>query len=124
MSAPLLLHLVDLALALSAAELAWRLWRGWRGWRRGRRPDHPSTAARAAMPGMTPAHLLAGLGLMGALRLALAGAEPWAVALCLSGAGLAHLVSAFGLNVFVRRSRADLRCQAGSPLPRGESQPP
>jgi hypothetical protein len=70
-----LLRLVDLVLVISVVELAWLMLR-----RQGVRLDKPSLLA----------NLLAGLGLVLALRLGLSGAGlPW-VALCLAGAGAAH----------------------------------
>jgi hypothetical protein len=71
--AALLLHLVDLVLAVSLLELAWLLLR---------RP----TAAGGLLP-----NLLAGLSLTLALRLGLGGAGLAWVAPCLIAAGLAHL---------------------------------
>lgn len=71
--------LVDVALAISVAELLWSLWRA------------PSGVARRAVL----ANLAAGLGLMLGLRLSLSGPSgptAWAVLLCLSVAGLAHLI--------------------------------
>ncbi|MGY0195775.1 hypothetical protein ACWA7J_11965 [Leptothrix sp. BB-4] len=80
--APTLRLLVDVALAISVAELLWSLWRA------------PSGPARRAVL----ANLAAGLGLMLGLRLSLSGpGDPsgptaWAVLACLGVAGLAHLI--------------------------------
>jgi hypothetical protein len=75
--------LVDVALAISVAELLWSLWRA------------PAGVARRAVL----AHLAAGLGLMLGLRLSLnlsltgpSGLTAWAVLACLSVAGLALLI--------------------------------
>nr|WP_316640870.1 hypothetical protein [uncultured Roseateles sp.] len=75
--AELLLHLVDLVLAVSLLELAWLMLRR----------SAPHLARRPLL-----VNLLAGLALMLGLRLGLSGAAlPW-VALCLAAAGVAHLL--------------------------------
>jgi len=74
--AALLLHLVDVALLVSVAELLWLLVRS------------PARLPRLALL----ANLGAGLSLMLALRLSLAGHGLWPVAACMSCAGLAHVL--------------------------------
>ncbi len=100
----LLLHLVDLALLISVAELLWLLVRS------------PAGLSRLALL----ANLGAGLALMLALRLSLAGQGLWPVAACLSCAGLAHV-----LDLALRR-RGVVRAVrwADSPLDRSESPSP
>jgi hypothetical protein len=84
----LLLTLVDVVLLVSVLEMVWLLLR---------------RSARGLSRGALVANLLAGLGLVAALRLALAGAGlPW-VAACLVGAGLAH---ALDLQARWRAARA------------------
>lgn len=72
--AELLLHLVDLVLAVSLIELLWLL---------ARRP----TAMAQLMP-----NLLAGLSLTLALRLSLVGAGLVWIVVCLAAAGLSHML--------------------------------
>ncbi len=94
--APTLRLLVDVALAISVAELLWSL---------GRAPSGP--ARRAVL-----ANLAAGLALMMGLRLSLSGpAEQmaWAVLACLTLAGLAHLI-----DVRLRLSAGTAPCPAGT----------
>lgn len=94
--AALLRGLVDLALFISAAELAWSVWRA------------PAGSARLAVA----AHLCAGLGLMLALRLSLSGPPErtaWAVLVCLSLAGLAHLI-----DVRLRLAAGAAPCPVGT----------
>lgn len=71
----LLLYFVDLALLISTAELLWLL---------SRRSTSREQLALLA-------HLGAGLALMMALRLGLAGAGLWPVASCLACSGMAHV---------------------------------
>jgi hypothetical protein len=88
--------LVDVALAISVAELLWSLARAGSG-----------PARRALL-----ANLTAGLGLMLGLRLSLSGAPEqtaWAVLACLSVAGLAHLI-----DVRLRLSAGPAPCPVGT----------
>lgn len=103
MNAAQLLPLVDLALAVSAAELLWRLWRA----------DSVAAGWRAAP------HLLAGLALMLGLRLALAGAAGWGVLACLICSGIAH-----ALDSLLPGPEARTRCRAGRSLNSTESLKP
>lgn len=96
----LLARLVDVALFVSLAELFWRLWR------------QPAGEAR----GPLLAHLGAGLALMVALRLTLAGAGLWPVAACLACSGIAHVVDS-GL----RRRIAARSCRPGTTFDPKES---
>jgi hypothetical protein len=66
----LLLHLVDGVMAVSVIELLWRL---------------RSASGRSSAAWWLP-HLLAGLALIAALRLSLAGVGIWGVAPCLAAA--------------------------------------
>jgi len=72
--AQLLLHLVDLVLAVSLIELLWLL---------ARRPT--------GLANLAP-NVLAGLSLTLALRLSLVGSNVAWIVLCLAAAGLAHLL--------------------------------
>ncbi len=82
----LLLHLVDLVLAVSLLELLWLLLR------------------RPALLAQLLPNLLAGLSLTLALRLGLGGAGLAWVAPCLAAAGAAHL-----LDLRARRQPAELK---------------
>ncbi|RZS58545.1 hypothetical protein [Sphaerotilus mobilis] len=94
---PTLRLLVDLALAISLGELLWSAWRT------------PPGRARLAVL----AHLGAGLGLMLALRFSLArepgDATTAAVLVCLTLAGLSHLI-----DVRLRLSAGTAACPAGA----------
>lgn len=83
--AALLLHLVDLVLAVSLIELLWLVLR---------RPT--------ALANLAP-NLLAGLSLTLALRLSLVGADLAWIVLCLAAAGVSHL-----LDVLARRRHSNL----------------
>lgn len=83
--AALLLHLVDLVLAVSLIELLWLLLR---------RPT--------GLPNLAP-NLLAGLSLTLALRLSLVGANLAWIVLCLALAGVSHL-----LDLLARRRHPEL----------------
>lgn len=83
--AALLLHLVDLVLAVSLIELLWLLLR---------RP--------AGFANLAP-NLLAGLSLTLALRLSLVGADLAWIVLCLAAAGLSHL-----MDLLARHRRPEL----------------
>ena len=72
--AALLLHLVDLVLAISLIELLWLFLR------------RPARLAKLAP------NLLAGLSLILALRLSLVGAGALWIVLCLAGSGVSHLL--------------------------------
>ena len=100
----LLLHLVDLALLISVAELLWLLARS------------PAGLPRLAVL----ANLGAGLALMLALRLSLAGQGLWPVAACLLCAGLAHV-----LDLTLRqRGAVGAARRVDPPLDRSESPSP
>ena len=88
--AQLLLHLVDLVLAVSLLEGLWLLLR---------RP--------AAYPQWLP-NLMAGLSLTLALRLGLAGAGLFWVAPCLAAAGLSHLLDVRARRCMMTPSRPAL----------------
>ena len=83
--AQLLLHLVDLVLAVSLIELLWLSLR------------RPTGLAKLAP------NLLAGLSLTLALRLSLVGANIAWIVLCLAFAGMAHL-----LDLLARRRQPEL----------------
>lgn len=97
--AALLLHLVDLVLAVSLIELLWLLLR---------RP--------AGLPNLAP-NLLAGLSLILALRLSLVGAGPAWIVLCLVAAGVSHL-----MDLLARRRHAELFTPT-QPLGQGRQAP-
>jgi hypothetical protein len=99
----LLRWMVDLALAVSVAELLVRTW-------------------RAPAPLAVAVHLLAGLGLMLALRLQLAQAGLVPVAACLAGAGLAHAIDARRRSLSARdTSRAPVIPTEAAPRREGSS---
>ncbi|CAN5339778.1 hypothetical protein BH11PSE10_BH11PSE10_18520 [soil metagenome] len=94
----LLLHLVDLVLAVSLLELLWLVLR----------------RERAALPQLLP-NLLAGLSLSLALRLALGGAGLAWIAPCLLAAGVAHLLDLHARGRFPAACKHDLKPPAHSP---------
>lgn len=97
--AELLLHLVDLVLAVSLIELLWLLLR---------RPTGLSNLAP---------NLLAGLSLTLALRLSLVGAGLAWIVLCLAFAGVSHL-----LDLLARRRHPELFVPT-QPLGQGRQAP-
>lgn len=97
--AALLLHLVDLVLAVSLIELLWLLLR------------RPTGVANLAP------NLLAGLSLTLALRLSLVGASVAWIVLCLAAAGAAHL-----MDLLARRRRPELFTPT-QPLGQGRQAP-
>lgn len=72
--AALLLHLVDLVLAVNLIEMLWL-----------------SLRRRTGLAHLLP-NLLAGLSLTLALRLSLVGADPAWIVVCLAAAGVSHLM--------------------------------
>jgi hypothetical protein len=99
LDAQLLLHLVDLVLAVSLIELLWLLLR------------RPTGLANLAP------NVLAGLSLTLALRLSLVGSNPAWIVLCLAAAGLAHL-----LDLRARRRHPELFTPT-QPLGQGRQAP-
>ena len=97
--AALLLHLVDLVLAVSLIELLWLALR---------RPT--------GLANLGP-NLLAGLSLTLALRLSLVGADPAWIVVCLAAAGVSHL-----LDLLARRRHPDLFTPT-QPLGQGRQAP-
>ena len=97
--AALLLHLVDLVLAVSLIELLWLLLR---------RPT--------GLANLVP-NLLAGLSLTLALRLSLVGAGLAWIVLCLAAAGVSHL-----MDLLARRRRPELFTPT-QPLGQGRQSP-
>jgi len=97
--AALLLHLVDLVLAVSLIELLWLLLR---------RP--------AGLANLVP-NLLAGLSLTLALRLSLVGADLAWIVLCLAAAGVSHL-----LDLLARRNHPEVFTPT-QPLGQGRQAP-
>lgn len=97
--ADLLLHLVDLVLAVSLIELLWLLLR-----------------RRTGFANLAP-NLLAGLSLTLALRLSLVGASGAWIVLCLAAAGIAHL-----LDLLARRRHPQLFTPT-QPLGQGRQSP-
>jgi hypothetical protein len=99
LDAPLLLHLVDLVLAVSLIELLWLLLR------------RPTGLANLAP------NLLAGLSLTLALRLSLVGANVAWIVLCLAAAGVSHL-----LDLLARRRNPEVFIPT-QPLGQGRQAP-
>jgi hypothetical protein len=97
--AELLLHLVDLVLAISLIELLWLLLR------------RPTGLANLAP------NVVAGLSLTLALRLSLVGANHAWIVLCLAFAGLAHL-----MDLLARRRHPGLFIPT-QPLGQGRQSP-
>ncbi|MFG6414966.1 hypothetical protein ACG02S_13785 [Roseateles sp. DC23W] len=97
--AALLLHGVDLVLAVSLIELLWLLLR------------RPTGVANLAP------NLLAGLSLTLALRLSLVGSNAAWIVLCLVAAGVAHL-----MDLLARRRRPELFTPT-QPLGQGRQAP-